>query len=270
MQHDGNGWVRCACGHRHWGKFGAAGLFLRVDDAVLIQLRPDWAHQGGSWAIPGGARDSHESVIDAALREAAEEAAIDPDLLRTAGVHRMSHPDWHYDTVIATAQERPPVTAHAESVELRWVGVDDLGLVRLHPGFEASLPELLLPRVSLVIDAANVFGSTPDGWWHDRAGAAERLSAQVGAIAGRPVLLDDKPTLIGHLELVVEGQAVAMADPGSDSLVRIVRASAAGDDTIAERARSLEDALVVTSDRGLRARVGRSVPVSELWRWMGR
>ncbi len=268
MEHDGNGWVRCACGNRHWGKYGAAGLFLRVGDAVLMQLRPDWAHQGGSWAIPGGAKDSHESVTAAALREAAEEAAVDPALLRISGVHRMAHPDWHYDTVIATAQQRPPVTAHAESVELRWVDVDDLGLIRLHPGFEASLPELLLPWVSLVIDSANVVGSTPDGWWHDRVGATQRLGAQVAAIAGRPVVVDDKPTLIAHLELVVEGQAVAVADTGPDSLVRIVRATGAGDDTIAERARSLENALVVTSDRGLRARVDRSVPVSELRRWM--
>ena len=27
----------------------------------------------------------------------------------------------------------------------------------------------------LVVDAANVVGSRPDGWWKDRAGAARRL-----------------------------------------------------------------------------------------------
>ncbi|GAA3071443.1 hypothetical protein GCM10020254_14050 [Streptomyces goshikiensis] len=27
----------------------------------------------------------------------------------------------------------------------------------------------------LIVDAANVVGSVPDGWWRDRRGAAERL-----------------------------------------------------------------------------------------------
>ncbi|NED17394.1 NTP pyrophosphohydrolase, partial [Streptomyces sp. SID9913] len=27
----------------------------------------------------------------------------------------------------------------------------------------------------VIVDAANVVGSVPDGWWRDRRGAAERL-----------------------------------------------------------------------------------------------
>lgn len=27
----------------------------------------------------------------------------------------------------------------------------------------------------VIVDAANVVGSVPDGWWRDRHGAAERL-----------------------------------------------------------------------------------------------
>ncbi|MFZ9954411.1 MAG: NUDIX domain-containing protein, partial [Ilumatobacteraceae bacterium] len=41
------------------------------------QLRAAWTHGGGTWALPGGARDSHEDVITAALREAAEEVGVD-------------------------------------------------------------------------------------------------------------------------------------------------------------------------------------------------
>ena len=36
---DGDGWARCARGHRHWGVFGAAGLLLWHDGAVLLQHR---------------------------------------------------------------------------------------------------------------------------------------------------------------------------------------------------------------------------------------
>ena len=37
---------------------------------VLLQLRAAWTHGGGTWALPGGALDSHEDSIAAAKREA--------------------------------------------------------------------------------------------------------------------------------------------------------------------------------------------------------
>ena len=34
MDGDGNGWVECGLGHRHWGIHGAAGLLVyALDDA---------------------------------------------------------------------------------------------------------------------------------------------------------------------------------------------------------------------------------------------
>ena len=268
MELDGNGWVKCGCGARHWGKHGAAGLFLVVNDHVLLQLRPKWAHQGGTWAIPGGARDSHESVVAAALREAQEEAGIDPGLVTVLGVRRLQHPDWRYDTVIATAAERLAFREQAETVLLDWVPLDQLRRWDLHPGFEESLPDLRKPRMSLLIDAANVVGSRPDGWWHDRAGAAQRLLDQLETIAGRVVALEGRPHLASHVEVVLEGAARAVPDQPLDALVRVVRAPASGDDAIADRARSLPDVVVVTSDRQLRSRVPNSVPVSVLHGWL--
>ena len=35
----------------------------------------------------------------------------------------------------------------------------------------------------VVVDGNNVMGSRPDGWWRDRAGAQQRLVAQLGAWA---------------------------------------------------------------------------------------
>jgi 8-oxo-dGTP diphosphatase len=268
MELDGNGWVDCACGARHWGLHGAAGLFLVVDGHALLQLRPKWAHQGGTWAIPGGARDSHESVVSTALREAHEEAAIDPSLIEVVGVRRLQHPDWRYDTVIARAPVRPQVEERAESVLLDWVAVEDLPRWDLHQGFRESLPDLLLPRLSLVIDGANVVGSRPDGWWHDRAGAAQRLLKRLERIAGTVVEWDGARHLLARVEVVVEGRARDVPDPSLESLVQVVRSPGAGDDTIADRARTLRDVLVVTSDRGLRSRVGRSTAVSTLFGWL--
>ena len=38
----------------------------------------------------------------------------------------------------------------------------------------------------LVIDAANVVGSVPDGWWRDRRGATERLRDRLTKADGVP------------------------------------------------------------------------------------
>src|SRR5438093_12474163 len=82
-QGDGNGWVGCDQDHRHWGKHGAAGLLIWAPDSsgrplVLLIRRAGWSHHGGTWGPPGGARDSHESPAEAAVREAAEECGAPP------------------------------------------------------------------------------------------------------------------------------------------------------------------------------------------------
>ncbi len=74
---DGDGFVYCERGHRHWGLFGAAGLLLTDPErGVLLQHRAWWTHHGRTWALPGGARRGHESAREAATREAEEEAAV--------------------------------------------------------------------------------------------------------------------------------------------------------------------------------------------------
>jgi 8-oxo-dGTP diphosphatase len=145
---DGNGWVRCRCGHRHWGLHGAAGLVLlrrregRVE--VLLQLRAGWTHQGGSWGVPGGARDSHEDVAAAALREAHEEVGVDPSHVDVVGTSiGTDHGDWRYTYVIGWADDA--VDAHVrndESDEVRWVPLDDVTALPLHPALAAAWPAL--------------------------------------------------------------------------------------------------------------------------------
>jgi len=68
---------------------------------VLLQLRAAWTHGGGTWAIPGGALDSHEDSIEAAVRVAYEEAGIDPRYLDVKDLYSDDHGSWRYDTVIA-------------------------------------------------------------------------------------------------------------------------------------------------------------------------
>lgn len=148
MRGDGNGWLTCDRGHRHWGRHGAAGLFLRhIDEtgttSVLLQHRAGWSHHGGTWGLPGGARDSHETAEDAALREATEETGLDVTLIRVLDTLVDDHGGWRYVSVLAEATSRVPArAANAESIEVSWVPAAAVGLLPLHPGFAATWPRL--------------------------------------------------------------------------------------------------------------------------------
>lgn len=110
-------------------------------------------------------------------------------------------------------------------------------------------------RVVLVVDAANVVGSVPDGWWRDRAGATARLRDALAPLAdgGLPAAGLDGPL---DLILVVEGKACGVEPVDG---VRVVQAAGSGDDALVDvvaEARSAGRSVVVaTADRGLVARV---------------
>lgn len=140
---DGDGWIHCQCGNKHWGLNGAAGILIVRGHEILLQHRAPWVHNGDTWGIPGGARDSHESVIQGAIREAIEETGIDPTFLTPLYTYNDEHGNWRYDTVIARATV--DLVAHEvneESHEVRWVDIDKVSELNLHPSFENSWPTL--------------------------------------------------------------------------------------------------------------------------------
>jgi hypothetical protein len=104
----------------------------------------------------------------------------------------------------------------------------------------------------LVVDAANVVGSVPDGWWRDRAGAAARLRDRLAAAVAAATI----PAAV-EVVLVVEGAARGVEPVDG---VRVVSAPRGGDDTIVavvrEHVRDHDGPVtVVTADRALRERV---------------
>ncbi|MGY1601567.1 hypothetical protein [Geodermatophilus sp. SYSU D00815] len=116
----------------------------------------------------------------------------------------------------------------------------------------------------VLVDAANVVGSRPDGWWRDRAGATARLLARLAALPGTALPGPDGARLdCTGVVAVVEGRARDVAAPEG---VRVVRAPGSGDDALAACAAELagagEPPLVVTADRGLRARLPAGAPVT--------
>jgi uncharacterized protein YaiI (UPF0178 family) len=98
-----------------------------------------------------------------------------------------------------------------------------------------------------VVDASNVIGARPDGWWRDRAGAARRLVAALDGFAARTgddvtVVLDaGEPPPSERAEVVVARR----------------RGRDAADDEIVEllETRGGAGARVVTSDAELARRV---------------
>lgn len=110
----------------------------------------------------------------------------------------------------------------------------------------------MTPGPLLVVDAANVVGSKPDGWWKDRAGATARLRDALV-----PLNTDGIPDLPAPLEIVLVVEGRARDVPGVPG-VRVVSAPGSGDDTIVDVVAAAEPGrrvVVVTADRGLRERV---------------
>ena len=262
----GDAWAVSPSGQRYWGRFGAAGL-LAFDPrrGILLQHRVAWSHFGDTWGLPGGARHQGEAALDAAVREAGEEAGVPAGSVRPRLMSILDLGFWSYATVVAdvVAPFEPAIT-DAESRELAWVPVDEVTDRPLHPGFADAWPQLrplLGVRPVIVVDAANVVGSVPDGWWKDRVGATERLLDRIAprAEAGTP---GEALGLAGDIwfpewVVVIEGRARG-ASPAAGS--RLVLAEGSGDDAIVAQTELLgkqggAQVTVVTSDRGLAGRV---------------
>ncbi|MET8298159.1 NUDIX domain-containing protein [Streptomyces sp. NPDC005180] len=240
----GDGWVNCSQGHGHWGRFGAAGLLPvhRGEDGqvyVLMHHRGADTDQGDTWSLLGGARDSHESVVQAALREAVEESDLDPAGLRVERVIRDDHGGWSYDTVIASAERRMPVQPiDGESVALAWVPAADVSGLNLHPGFGASWP-----RVRTELEA--VFNGTAAASPVESAASLPRLPAH--PVTGAHVVL---AAPLHHGDHITRRALVTFAD---------------GTRSIYEEYARAEDAMRRVLDshvgRAVGARVGLSLPV---------
>ncbi len=106
-------------------------------------------------------------------------------------------------------------------------------------------------RPLIIVDAANVVGSVPDGWWKDRAGANVRLRDAITTLGETGL-----PDLPGPVDVVMVVEGAARSVEGAPG-VEVVAAAGSGDDAIvavvAEHPNRRR--VVVTADRGLRERV---------------
>jgi hypothetical protein len=100
----------------------------------------------------------------------------------------------------------------------------------------------------LLIDAANVIGSRPDGWWRDRPGAARVFVGRVRAAA-------QEGRLSAPVVVVLEGKARSGAEPGEADGVTVVHAPASGDDKLVDVIRKTTSGVtLVSADKELGTR----------------
>lgn len=134
-------------GHRSLLVAAAYVLLLRGDE-VLLQLRHGTGYMDGRWATLAGHVDPGETVHEAAVREAAEEAGIrvDPvDLEPVTTLHRLERGgpqveqrcDWFFAARRWSGD--PGVAEPDKAVEMRWFPL-------------GALPELVVPHERLVLD----------------------------------------------------------------------------------------------------------------------
>jgi len=116
----------------------------------------------------------------------------------------------------------------------------------------------------LIVDAMNVIGSRPDGWWRDRAGALRALVRRLTRYAEESgaaviVVMDGAPTPIGVD--ANDGVEVRFA-PGGPNAADIVIAG------IVDEAADPMGVVVVTSDRALARRVAAAGATVRGARWL--
>ena len=101
----------------------------------------------------------------------------------------------------------------------------------------------------LLIDAANVIGSRPTGWWRDRPGAAQSFVTNIRAAAAAGRI--DQPVVV-----VLEGRSRQGAPLGVADGVTVIHAEGSGDDALVDVVGGAAGEVVtlVTADRELRRR----------------
>ncbi|HEX2299495.1 MAG TPA: hypothetical protein VHH34_13450, partial [Pseudonocardiaceae bacterium] len=246
-----------------------AELLLRAPDEqgsplVLLLHRPPTEQDRGGWGLPSAVSRPDETSAGTATRVAARSGA-EPDRVRIRG-ERLDLADPATSTLIADVPEPFALPVGRATA---WVPEPQVGGLELTPGFAARWPTLQAREIGLLVDAANVVGSRPDGWWRDRAGAAECLLRDVAAAAPGILAVPEAGfRWISRPVVVLEGAAKQAHDvPGPE----VVRAYGSGDDTIVDVARRGGEWVVVTADRGLRDRLPsdvRTIGPSTLRSWL--
>jgi 8-oxo-dGTP pyrophosphatase MutT (NUDIX family) len=119
-----------------------------VDKGLLLIERTD----NGLWALPGGAQDLGESVVQAARREVHEETGIDVEITGLSGIysdprHVIAYDDGEIRQEFSLCFHAIPLSGEprssSESSQARWISPDSLQDLKIHPSMRLRINHAL-------------------------------------------------------------------------------------------------------------------------------
>lgn len=121
------------------------------DGRILMTRRSD----NSLWTIPGGAMEAGESIVETAIREAAEETGISVGVTRMVGVysnpnHVVAYDDGEvrqqFSICFAATPLGGTLTTSVETSEVRYVAPEELDTLDIHPSIRLRIDHFLERR----------------------------------------------------------------------------------------------------------------------------
>jgi 8-oxo-dGTP pyrophosphatase MutT (NUDIX family) len=129
----------------------ASAVVVNEAGELLLQCRSD----NGQWALPGGTMDLGETLAQTVVREVKEETGIDIDVTGLVGIysdpgHVIEYDDGEvrqeFNVCFSARMIGGRLRSSAESTDLRWVALAELGKLPMHESIRLRIRHYLERR----------------------------------------------------------------------------------------------------------------------------
>ena len=125
---------------KNWNRLAAGILFTDGKQILLLKRDGDCAYVD-HWAIPGGKAKENESPVEVARRESKEECGFNEGLEFSR--HHSHNGKNHFHTFLHSISKPFEPKLSFEHSDAKWVNLDDVDSMKLHPKFKEAWPKFL-------------------------------------------------------------------------------------------------------------------------------